>query len=70
MRSFNIYGIRNGGSEQYIDTVYSMQEGMEVYRMMVSQGYYHQMVVRDALGGKQMHRDLVTGMSLMEPQPA
>ena len=58
MRSYRVYGIRNGGAEQYVDTVYSAAEGKQIHQMMKIQGYFDEMVVRDALGGKQIHRNL------------
>ena len=56
MRSYRVYGIKNGGAEQYVDTVYSAAEGKQIHQMMKIQGYFEEMVVRDALGGKQIHR--------------
>ena len=58
MRSYRVYGIKNGGAEQYVDTVYSAAEGKQIHQMMKIQGYFDEMVVRDALGGKQIHRNL------------
>ena len=65
MRSYRVFGIRNGGAEQYVDTVYSPTEGKQVHQMMKIQGYFDQMVVRDALGGKQIERDLRTGETVL-----
>jgi hypothetical protein len=58
MRSYKVYGIRNGGSEEYVDTVFSPEEGKQVHQLMKAQGYWDEIVVRDALGGKQIHRSL------------
>jgi len=58
MRSYKVYGIRDGGAETYVDTVHSSTEGKQVHKMMKIQGYYDEMIVRDALGGKAMHRKL------------
>ena len=58
MRSYRVYGIKNGGAEQYVDTVYSAAEGKQVHQMMKIQGYFDEMVVRDVLGGKHIHRNL------------
>jgi len=67
MRSMKVYGIKDGGAEQYVDTVYSAAEGKQVHVLMKLQGHFDEMVVRDALGGKQMHRDLRVDQSLMQP---
>jgi hypothetical protein len=66
MRSFKVYAIKDGGTEQYIYTAYSPTEGKQIYQMLKRQGYFDEMVVRDALGGKQMHRSLRTEENLME----
>lgn len=58
MRSYKVYGIRQGGAEVYVDTVHSPAEGKQVHQMMKLQGYYDEMVVRDALGGKVMQKNL------------
>lgn len=66
MRSYKVYGIKDGGAEQYVDTIHSPVEGKQVHQMMKVQGYYDEMVVRDCLGGKQMHWNLHTEENLME----
>lgn len=58
MRSFKVYGIKDGGAEQYVDTAHSPAEGKQIHAMMKAQGYFDEIVVRDALGGKQIHRNL------------
>ena len=65
MRSFKVYAIKDGGAEQYVDTAYSPAEGKQIHTMLKVQGYFDEMVVRDALGGKQMHRNLRTEENLM-----
>ena len=65
MRSYRVYGIRSGGNEEYVDTAHSPAEGMEIHRLMKSQGHFDEMVVRDVLGGKHMHRNLHTEENLM-----
>jgi hypothetical protein len=64
MRSFTVYGIKKGGDEIYVDTVHSSAEGKYVHQQLKIQGYFDEIVVRDALGGKQIHRDLHTGENL------
>jgi len=58
MRSYKVFGIRNGGAETYVDTVFSAAEGKQVHAMMKTQGYFDEMIVRDALGNKAMHHTL------------
>jgi len=58
MRSYKVYGIRDGGAETYVDTVFSAEEGKQIHALMKAQGYYNEMVVRDCLGGKVIHRNL------------
>ena len=58
MRSYKVYGIRDGGAETYVDTVYSSHDGKTLHSLMKTQGYWDEMVVRDCLGGKQMHKYL------------
>ncbi len=58
MRSYTVYGVKDGGPEVYVDTVYSPAGGKQVHQLMKLQGYFDEMIVRDALGGKQIHRML------------
>jgi hypothetical protein len=58
MRSFKVYGIKDGGAETYVDTAYSPAEGKHIHSLMKAQGYFDEMVVRDVLGNKMIHRSL------------
>lgn len=58
MRSYRVYGIKAGGSEVYVDTAHSPAEGVHIHSLMKTQGYFDEMVVRDVLGNKQIHRSL------------
>jgi hypothetical protein len=58
MRSYKVYGIKDGGAESFITTVYSAAEGKAAHDAMKSQAYFDSMVVRDALGGKVMIKEL------------
>jgi len=58
MRSYKVFGIKDGGAETYVDTVFSATEGKQIHALMKAQGYYNEMVVRDALGGVQIRRKL------------
>lgn len=51
MRSLKIYGICQGGSEQWVDTVSSASAGKAVRDEIQAQGRYDEIVVRDCVGG-------------------
>ena len=57
MRSYKVFGIKDGGAETYIDTVYDAEDGKLLHNAIKAQGYWDQMIVRDVLGGKVMHKD-------------
>ena len=65
MRSYKIFGIKDGGAEEYVNTVHSAEEGKTVHAQMKAGGYYDEMLLRDALGGKHIHRRLSDGVNLM-----
>jgi|TARA_B110000977_G_scaffold8263_1_gene11114 hypothetical protein len=50
MRSYKVYGIKDGGAESFITTVYSAAEGKAAHEAMKSQAYFDSIVVRNALG--------------------
>jgi hypothetical protein len=58
MRSYKVFGIRDGGAETYVDTAYSAEDGKHIHQMMLVQGYFHEMVVRDVLGNTVLRKDL------------
>ena len=58
MRSYKVFGIRDGGAEVYITTVHSAAEGKVAHSAMKSQAYWDEMVVRDCLGGTAMRKEL------------
>lgn len=58
MRSYTVYGIRDGGSEVYVTTVHNTEEGQTAHQMMRAQGYWDEIVVRDVLGNTMIHRSL------------
>lgn len=58
MRSYTVYGVKDGGPEVYVDTAHSAADGKHIHQLMKLQGYFDEMIVRDALGGKQIHRML------------
>ena len=50
MRSLKIYGIHQGGSEQWVDTVTSASAGKRVRDEIRAQGRYDEIVVRNCVG--------------------
>lgn len=58
MRSYKVYGIKDGGAEKYVTTVHSADEGKTAHAMLKAQGYFDEIVVRDVLGNKMIHRKL------------
>ena len=58
MRSYKVYGIKDGGAESFITTVYSAAEGKAAHEAMKSQAYFDEMIVRDALGGTVIRKKL------------
>ena len=59
-RSYKIFGIKDGGKEQYVDTVSSAQAGKTVHSQMKTQGYYDYIRCRDCLGGLRFEYNLKT----------
>lgn len=58
MRSYKVFGIKDGGAEVYVTTVYSADEGKTAHQMLLVQGYFHEMIVRDVLGNTMLRKDL------------
>lgn len=58
MRSYKVYGIKDGGAEELITTVHSAEEGKTAHSMLKTQDYFDTMVVRDCLGGTVMRKEL------------
>jgi hypothetical protein len=58
MRSYKVFGIKDGGAEVYVTTVHSAAEGKVAHSAMKSQAYWDEMVVRDCLGGTAMRKEL------------
>ena len=61
MRSYKIFGIKDGGAEEWVDTVSNAADGKTVHQMMKTQGYYDLMRCRDVLGGLRFEYNLRTG---------
>ena len=60
-RSYKIYGIKDGGKEQWVDTVSNAADGKAVHQMMKEQGYFDYIRCRDCLGGLRFEYNLKTG---------
>ena len=58
MRSYKVFGIKDGAAEVYVTTVHSAAEGKVAHSAMRSQAYFDEMVVRDVLGNKMIYRSL------------
>ena len=58
MRSYKVFGTKDGAAEVYITTVYSAAEGKVAHSAMRSQAYFDEMIVRDCLGGTVMRKEL------------
>ena len=50
-RSYKIFGIKDGGPEQWVDTVSNPKDGKAVHNAMKVQGYFDYIRCRDCLGG-------------------
>jgi hypothetical protein len=60
-RSYKIYGIKDGGKEQWVDTVSNAADGKAVHQYMKEQGYFDFIRCRDCLGGLRFEYNLKTG---------
>jgi hypothetical protein len=61
MRSFKIFGVKDGGAEQWVDTVSNAADGKAVHAAMKAQGHYDYIRARDVLGGLRFEYNLKTG---------
>jgi hypothetical protein len=60
MRSYSVYGIREG-VETFVTTVHTATEGKTAHQLMKVQGFYEAIKVTDVLGGICFISDLRTG---------
>jgi hypothetical protein len=58
MRSYKVYGIKNGGPETFVATVTNASEGKTTHNGMKVAGYFDTMIVRNVLGGHVMRKEL------------
>ena len=61
MRSYKVFGIKDGAAEVYITTVHSAAEGKVAHNAMKSQAYFDYIRCRDVLGGLRFEYNLKTG---------
>jgi hypothetical protein len=61
MRSYKIFGIKDGGKEVWVDTVTNAEHAKTVHQAMRRQGYYDYIRCRDCLGGLRFEYNLKTG---------
>jgi hypothetical protein len=59
MRSYTVYGIKDG-VEEYVATVHSPEEGKAVHSQMKADGYYDAIRVKDCLGAVRFEYKLLT----------
>ena len=61
MRSYRIYGIKDGGKEQFVTSVSNAADGKQAHQDMKTQGYFDVLGCRDVLGGLRFEYNLITG---------
>ena len=62
MRSYKIFGIKDGGKEQYVATISNADDGKKAHHEMKDQGYFDYIRCRDVLGGLRFEYNLRTGI--------
>jgi len=60
-RSYTIFGIKDGGKEQYVATISNADDGKKAHQEMKDQGYFDYIRCRDVLGGLRFEYNLRTG---------
>ena len=61
MRSYKIFGIKDGGAEEWVTTVSNAADGKQAHNDMKTQGYFDYIRCRDVLGGLRFEYNLKTG---------
>ena len=61
MRSYKIFGIKDGGTEEWVTTVSNAADGKQAHQDMKKQGYFDYIRCRDVLGGLRFEYNLQTG---------
>ena len=60
-RSYRIYGIKDGGTEEFVTSVSAAADGKAAHQAMTQQGYFDTLRCRDVLGGLRFEYNLITG---------
>lgn len=61
MRSFKLFGVKDGGPEIYIDTISSPNAGKAIRERLIAEKQYDYLRCRDCLGGLRFEINLATG---------
>ena len=60
-RSYRIYGIKDGGKEEFVTSVSNAADGKAAHQAMKQQGYFDTLRCRDVLGGLRFEYNLKSG---------
>ena len=63
-RSYRIYGIKDGGKEEFVTSVRNAADGKAAHQAMKQQGYFDTLRCRDVLGGLRFEYNLINGQKL------
>lgn len=55
---YKVFGVKDDGKEEYVDTISSPQGGKSAHNKMKKDGKYNKIIVRDVFGNKVMDRKL------------
>ena len=60
-RSYRIFGIKDGGKEEFVTSVSNAADGKQAHNDMKAQGYFDYIRCRDVLGGLRFEYNLKSG---------
>ena len=63
-RSYRLYGIKDGGKEEFVTSVSNAADGKAAHQAMKQQGYFDTLRCRDVLGGLRFEYNLINGQKL------
>ena len=63
-RSYRIYGIKDGGKEEFVTSVSNAADGKAAHQAMKQQGYVDTLRCRGVLGGLRFEYNLINGQKL------
>ena len=58
MRTYNVYGIKDGGTPEFVRSVASPEEGKAVHAQMKAGGFYNEIRVENVLGDVMFQRKI------------